>query len=392
MNMPNDRPRTVTRKELYELVWGTPMARLAEEFGVSGNGLAKACRRLQVPYPPRGYWAKKEAGKPVGRTKLPRARSDTLASTEIRPSPVDASPKKSEPPNTTALSAAALVTGLAVPERTTKLHPLIQGWIEQHRREQKEQEHDDERLGFAIFGPLPDLTERDIYRFRVTSALLTGVEKAGGETVAAPIDGKLVFSVSDHVIECSVVEKMEQSLKPREKRKAWTAYPGHHRSDLASTGFLRVTIKTWLGGRKPQWVETERRKMSNLLPEIVGEIIATAPALERLDREREEWQQKRREEEEARRDAQRQKELDEKRWQLFRDLASDWEEHALLQRFLADIETRLDGGADHNFPVGDRRAREWLGWARDRAARLDPLREGASGLFRSLSEITPWSS
>ena len=33
--------------------------------------LSKACLRLQVPVPPRGYWAKLEAGKKVPRPKLP---------------------------------------------------------------------------------------------------------------------------------------------------------------------------------------------------------------------------------------------------------------------------------------------------------------------------------
>jgi hypothetical protein len=56
--------RRVTREELYRMVWDKPMIRLAEEFGITGNGLAKVCERLDVPCPPRGHWAKKEAGKP----------------------------------------------------------------------------------------------------------------------------------------------------------------------------------------------------------------------------------------------------------------------------------------------------------------------------------------
>ena len=55
--------RRLTREELYAMVWRTPMSRLAEEFGITGNGLAKICDRLEVPYPPRGYWAKKQAGR-----------------------------------------------------------------------------------------------------------------------------------------------------------------------------------------------------------------------------------------------------------------------------------------------------------------------------------------
>ncbi len=54
---------TVSREELYQHVWETPMSQLAQRYGISGNGLAKICDRLKVPYPPRGWWAKKAAGK-----------------------------------------------------------------------------------------------------------------------------------------------------------------------------------------------------------------------------------------------------------------------------------------------------------------------------------------
>jgi hypothetical protein len=52
---------TVSREELYRQVWETPMSRLAKQYGLSDNGLAKICNRIRVPYPPRGYWAKKAA-------------------------------------------------------------------------------------------------------------------------------------------------------------------------------------------------------------------------------------------------------------------------------------------------------------------------------------------
>lgn len=59
------------RVALFERVWADPVAKLAEEWGISGPGLAKACRRLQIPVPPRGYWAKLEAGQRVKRPQLP---------------------------------------------------------------------------------------------------------------------------------------------------------------------------------------------------------------------------------------------------------------------------------------------------------------------------------
>ena len=53
---------TITREELYDLVWQKPISKLAVELGISDVGLSKICRRHEVPTPPRGYWARLEAG------------------------------------------------------------------------------------------------------------------------------------------------------------------------------------------------------------------------------------------------------------------------------------------------------------------------------------------
>lgn len=56
------RNRSLTRRELYDLVWSMPMTKLAAEFGISDVGLKKVCDRHRIPTPTRGYWAKLEAG------------------------------------------------------------------------------------------------------------------------------------------------------------------------------------------------------------------------------------------------------------------------------------------------------------------------------------------
>lgn len=60
-----------TRQQLYELVWADPVSTLANSLSVSNVGLAKACRRGNIPLPPRGYWAKRQSGRRVIRTPLP---------------------------------------------------------------------------------------------------------------------------------------------------------------------------------------------------------------------------------------------------------------------------------------------------------------------------------
>lgn len=52
----------MTREELYSLVWSEPMVHVAKRLGLSDRGLAKRCKSMDVPVPPRGYWARLQAG------------------------------------------------------------------------------------------------------------------------------------------------------------------------------------------------------------------------------------------------------------------------------------------------------------------------------------------
>ena len=61
----------VSRWTVYQLVWAGPISVLAQSLAVSNVTLAKACRRGEIPLPPRGYWAKLKAGKRVTRPPLP---------------------------------------------------------------------------------------------------------------------------------------------------------------------------------------------------------------------------------------------------------------------------------------------------------------------------------
>lgn len=53
----------VAPKQLYDLVWSRPMRDIAAEVGMSDVGLAKFFRSRGIVVPPRGWWAKKAAGK-----------------------------------------------------------------------------------------------------------------------------------------------------------------------------------------------------------------------------------------------------------------------------------------------------------------------------------------
>ena len=74
----------MTRDELYEKVWSTPMVTIAKELGISDRGLAKVCDRLEVPVPPRGRWAKLQADKPSSKIPLPSPKPMTPQEITLR--------------------------------------------------------------------------------------------------------------------------------------------------------------------------------------------------------------------------------------------------------------------------------------------------------------------
>src|SRR5262249_11830303 len=103
-------PQQFSRAELYDLAWEEPMRDLAAKFGLSDVGLAKIYKKAAIPFPQRGYWAKKRSGAKTARPGLPprlpgaaeciwiggeprnwawgEGREETLLATPVPPEPV----------------------------------------------------------------------------------------------------------------------------------------------------------------------------------------------------------------------------------------------------------------------------------------------------------------
>jgi len=60
-----------SRVELYNEVWNEPLVKLSLKYGISDVRLGKVCRKLRIPHPGRGYWAKTAVGQIVEQVGLP---------------------------------------------------------------------------------------------------------------------------------------------------------------------------------------------------------------------------------------------------------------------------------------------------------------------------------
>lgn len=45
----------VTRRELYDQIWSSPMSHVSKSYGLSDVDLAKLCVDFAIPRPPRGF-------------------------------------------------------------------------------------------------------------------------------------------------------------------------------------------------------------------------------------------------------------------------------------------------------------------------------------------------
>ena len=78
-------PQLWNRDELYQDVWNQPLTSLIAKYGGSVVAIGKTCRKLQIPLPGRGYWAKKAHGHPVAQQPLPKLHEVPLVVRHQRP-------------------------------------------------------------------------------------------------------------------------------------------------------------------------------------------------------------------------------------------------------------------------------------------------------------------
>lgn len=130
--MTQRNPLTLTRAELYEMVWSKPMTHVAADLGISDVAVAKRCRQVHVPVPPRGYWARVAGGQTPAKPPLPRYRqtSDPSPRRLVAPPrpatllPPPAPPLLRGPEPTVTFRPPLKNTGPNTTDATLATHPL----------------------------------------------------------------------------------------------------------------------------------------------------------------------------------------------------------------------------------------------------------------------------
>ena len=268
---------TVSREELYEQVWSMPMLRLALQYGISSVALGKTCRRLNVPTPGRGYWARIAAGEKLKRPPLPKSTGPQAwhwAERDPSATPIAAKVPAPEVDVASTLESAHVTT-----RRIAAL--LAKAPVDEHNR-------------MVIAGECMAVTiETHRRALLVVDALAKAFERRGDSVELISTDAgtsRLVARVKSEAIAFSVSERLERTeRKPADierERAEKGASARITKYDYWPGGRLRVDVLEHRLARS-MWSDTETRPVEQILGQVIVGIDAAVAERQRLNQEAE---------------------------------------------------------------------------------------------------------
>jgi hypothetical protein len=114
-NLP-EKQQSLTREDLYKLVWSTPFATLSKKYDLSNIALRKLCMLMEIPLPKNGHWQQAKFGKQDKQPQLQYPyNGDAKVTLPLRQVSKEDSP----------MSNSDSKRADAVPNRLTQPHPHI---------------------------------------------------------------------------------------------------------------------------------------------------------------------------------------------------------------------------------------------------------------------------
>lgn len=366
---------TYDREELYQKVWEKPMLKVAEEYGVSDVALAKVCRKLSVPLPGRGYWAKLAHGHAVPKKPALPKLDEVPVIYRSEQSQQKQNNKPDPNDSETAIIERLLRSGALVPpvmDPSAEPHVLIRRTASRLRSQSRKTDEGillpREPGGLDVRVTAASL-DRALQVLAKILAVLDGqaikveVLEQGG-TVACIEGRKIAFGIEEPIRK--LVTQKPRVPNPTDK---WD-YDRIVTFEPSGQLVLSIYSSSWeTHGLRQKWSDAKTRRVESLIPDFIAGMMRTALALRRAEEDRirqENERQKREREREALRKLVAE---EERKLEQFNEWMDNWERAERMRRFIAAYAAKTSSRAPENQP----NYREWIEWANQQADRLDPF-------------------
>lgn len=370
---------TLTREELYDLVWSEPVRTIAPHFGMSDVAFRKHVVAARVPSPDRGYWAKLAAGKKVARTPLPARDPGATDSVLIGPSPgwySEPEARLAEPVPAEPTFAEAIESVRARVERRLGKVTFERTLTTPHAALRKLVEAEAKRI--AAYAKSNYFWDKPLFesgfekrRLKILNSLAIGLSKQGCHL---EVRGKPARELIATVGHTGVRLTLDHPNAKANRHGEWETRDG------PAADPLRLLIASDEGkSAYPVFADEGEARLEAKLTALTLEIIVAGEAEYRRRRlANYAWQLKERERlkaevekkrQEAERRALERRLAQEKarREHLFGQAAA-WRTARDIRGFVAEVIANQDAASDET--------RAWADWALSEADALDPVRSG----------------
>ncbi len=362
----------LTREELYQAAWSEPMRTLAQKFGISDVGLAKNCKRLKVPVPGRGYWAKKAAGQTPRRKPLPVLPPNTpQARLVLTLTPSLPASAPSRLPNILAAQYAFEADPqnlILVKETLRSAQPLVRQTVDALKNRSGNSVHHFRPSSHLDIQVSAGILPRAL---RVMDALVTALELRGWKvsigTRGSETDTKTFVTVLGQRVPFGIREKI------RKVANKGTGSPWDPKYRDEPSGKLALVLRSRWGTAVERSLEDmPERQVEDRLNDFVFAIVERAYNDLTWDAQAEDSQRERHVEEQRRTARERARQKEKQGVDALEQQAAAWTKSQMLRAYLL----ALRQAADHQNGITplDKSFSDWLTWAEAHASAIDPLR------------------
>ena len=357
---------TWDREELYVEVWERPLIEVAEKYGISDVALGKICRKLKIPLPGRGYWAKKSAGHVMHRKALPKVSNIPVLRLPEKPPSKAAIPPPPEPADPEYLRIKE-IEARSIPVKYVEHQHKLVALADRVLRKSKT---DDKGMLFNQSG-------QSVLAIRVSKAsldrallllntIIQFLESEGFPVSVKPGEHGTIVKAFGYVVPFSIVEKYRQKLRVVVAGQSSWSYP---RYEYFPSGVFEFRVAAdWWGGDR--FVDRKKQGLEEVVPKLVGALLRNARERgTREEQQRIEAIQKRQREIEM---YELRKLIDdeESKVKQFEGWLSNWLRAREMREFIAVIEKLwADQGLDLS-PEAEKGKR--IQWMKNLADRFDP--------------------
>ena len=333
------------RYKLYELVWSTPITKVAKSFNLPYSYFRKICIDLSVPIPDPGYWTRVRLGKQVERTPLKPLPENGKSTFEL---------DLSLPKIFLMRNVSEMEESLNIPTKLVNPHPWIANTLYHW-------EHPKETVKSDYF--FISVSESNRHRALLLLDTVIKILVTSGYKITLPKENNNTAAV--------IFDNIEIQFRLFEPQKRFVPQPMKSiifNFEYKYIGGLALQIDCSVDIQQ-NFKDGKLALLESKIPSFVSNLKLAFTLKKEQDIKWRKMEQERKRLELLRQEADRKAKEEKLRVELFLSYANDWRKAKNIRGFIEQVRLKYKNEIMNQ----DQKVISWLTWAETIADKLDPL-------------------